>query len=142
MANISAQAQANMNVIRDWIEAHNRHDIDGELAFWDDAAEMTIVPTGRTYSGVAELRAAAEMAVKSHGRKTISHLIASDDWVCAEYVSRSTVHGPMNAHNIAIPAGVDKHIELQICFLANIKDGKIIRTREYWDTASMMRQLA
>ncbi len=133
---------ANIQVIEDWLEAHNRDDVEGELAFWDDHAEMTIVPTGKIYDGIDELREAAKMAVKSHGRKTLTHIFADNDWVCAEYTVVSQVQGPMDAHNIKIPAGVTKEITLQICFLANIQNGKIIRSREYWDSGSMMRQLS
>ena len=138
---MESKNQANITVIQEWIESHNRDDIDAELGFWDDKATMTIVATGKTYSGIAELQAAAQMAVKSHGRKTITHIFTGDDWVCAEYTAKSTVSGPMDAHGIVIPAGVVKDMELQICFLARIQDGKIIESREYWDTASMMRQL-
>ncbi len=132
----------NIQIIKDWLEVHNRDDVEGELSFWDDHAEMTIVPTGKIYRGIEELREAAKMAVKSHGRKTLTHIFADDDWVCAEYTVTSQVQGPMDAHNIKIPAGVTKEITLQICFLANIQNGKIVRSREYWDTGSMMRQLS
>jgi len=135
-------AAINIQIIKDWLDAHNRDDIDSQLTFWDDNAEMTITPTGRVYRGINELRDAAVMAVKSHGRKTLTHIFADDDWVCAEYMATSNVQGTMDAHNIKIPAGVTKELTLQICFLANIQNGKIVRSREYWDTGSMMRQLS
>ena len=90
--------------------------------------------------GIDELRSAAQMAVRSQGRKTLSHIFADSEWVCAEYTAVSHVAGPMDAHNIKIPAGVTKELTLQICFLANIVNGKIVRSHEYWDTGSMMRQ--
>ncbi|OBB93420.1 hypothetical protein A5781_18635 [Mycobacterium sp. 852002-30065_SCH5024008] len=31
--------------------------------------------------------------------------------------------------------------ELQVCFVCEIKDGRIHRAREYWDAASVSRQL-
>ena len=138
---MSSTAEQNIQVIKEWLDAHNRDDIEGELAFWDDHAEMNIIPTGKTYNGIDELRAAAQMAVKAQGRKTLNHLFTDDEWACAEYTSVAKVEGPMDAHNISIPAGITKEITLQICFLANIKGGKIMRSREYWDTGSMMRQL-
>lgn len=139
---MSSKAEQNTKVITDWLEAHNRDDIEGELAFWDDNAKMTIIPTGKVYNGIDELRAAAQMAAKSQGRKTLSHIFADDEWVCAEYVSVSYVAGPMDAHNIKVPAGVTKELTLQICFLANVVEGKIVQSHEYWDTGSMMRQLS
>ncbi|HSX07016.1 MAG TPA: ester cyclase [Candidatus Saccharimonadia bacterium] len=139
---MGSNSEQNIKVIKDWLEVHNRDDIEGELAFWDDNAEMTITPTGKVYNGIDELRAAAQMAAKSQGRKTLSHIFASDEWVCAEYIAKSYVAGPMDAHNIKIPAGVTKELTLQICFLANVVDGKIVHAREYWDTGSMLRQLS
>lgn len=140
---MSIITQQNIGAVTSWLEAHNRDDVEGELALWDHHAEMTIVPTGKKYTGIDELRAAAQMAAKAHGRKTLNSIFAGDDgWVCAEYTSVSTVHGPMDAHNIKIPAGVAKELTLQICFLAELKDGKIVRSREYWDTGSMLRQLS
>jgi len=131
----------NLELIQRWIEAHNRDDIEAELDCWDDDAEMTIVPTGMTYKGKAALREAAKMAVKSKGRKVITHIFASGDWVCAEYTAYATIHGPMNAHGIVIPAGISKNTQLKVCFLANIREGKIVLSREYWDTGSMTKQL-
>jgi len=139
---MNSKAEQNIKVITDWLDAHNRDDIEGELAFWDDSAKMTIIPTGKVYNGVDELRAAAQMAAKSQGRKTLNHIFADDEWVCAEYTAVSYVAGPMDAHNIKIPAGVTKELTLQICFLANVVEGKIVQSHEYWDTGSMMRQLS
>lgn len=138
---MATNSEQNINVIKNWLEAHNRDDIEGELSYWDNNAHMTIIPTGKTYNGIDELRAAAQMAVKSHGRKTLNHIFADGEWVCAEYTVVSQVAGPMDAHNIKIPAGVTKELTLQICFLANVVNGKIVRSREYWDTGSMLRQL-
>ena len=60
---MSSTAEQNIQVIKEWLDAHNRDDIEGELAFWDDHVEMTIIPTGKIYNGIDELRAAAQMAV-------------------------------------------------------------------------------
>ncbi len=42
-------SQANMDLIRNWVEAINRNDIPAELACWQPDGEFFIVPTGTTY---------------------------------------------------------------------------------------------
>jgi ketosteroid isomerase-like protein len=94
-------AQENMDLIRAWVDAVNRNDVEGELACWQPDGEMTIMATGATSKGHAALRqggersAAMVSAQPLVGRKHITNLFASEEWVCVEYHSRATITGPI-----------------------------------------------
>ena len=130
------------------VDAINRDDVAGELACWQPDGEMTVVPTGTTFKGIEALRRGGEESASmvgaqpSQGRKQITNLFASGDWVCVEYDVRATAAGPIALQNVTIiPAGVSRTIELKVCVIAHIRDGKIDHAGEYWDSASMARQL-
>ena len=76
------------------------------------------------------------------GRKQITNLFATDDWACVEYDVVATADGPIELEGITlIPAGERRALELRVCVIVNITDGKMAVAREYWDSASMARQL-
>lgn len=142
-------AQTNMDLVRAWVDAINHNDVEAELACWQPDAQMTVVPLGVTFKGVDEFRRGG---VKSsamvgtqplEGRKQITHLFGSgDDWVCVEYDVQASVDGPIVLQNvIVVPAGVSRNLELKVCVIAHVRNGKMDVAREYWDSASMARQL-
>jgi ketosteroid isomerase-like protein len=144
----SQSAQENMNLIRRWVEAVNRNDVRGELACWQPDGEFFIVPTGTTYKGTAEIeqagRASAAMvgAQPAQGRKQITSLFASEDCVCVEYDAQAAIAGPIEVGGVTILAeGASRTLELKVCVVAQIRDGKMDRAREYFDSSSMARQL-
>ncbi|SRR6266700_205366 len=141
-------AQENMNLIRAWVDAVNRNDVEGELACWQPDGEMTIMATGTTSKGHAALRQGGEWSASMvsaqplQGRKQITNLFASDEWVCVEYHSRATITGPIEMRGVTIiPEGISRAIDTEACVIAHIRDGKMDRAREYFDSATFARQL-
>jgi hypothetical protein len=109
---------------------------------------MTVVPTGTTLKGVEALRRGGEKSASmvgaqpAQGRKQITNLFASEEWVCVEYDVRATVTGPLEVQGVTIiAAAVERTVELKVCVIAHIRDGKMDIVREYWDSATMGRQL-
>ncbi len=43
-------AQTHMDLVRAWVDAINRNDIEAELACWQPDAQMTVVPLGVTFT--------------------------------------------------------------------------------------------
>jgi ketosteroid isomerase-like protein len=141
-------AQENMNLIRAWVDAVNRNDVEGELACWQPDGEMTIIATGATSKGHAALRrrrersAAMVSAQSLAGRKHITNHFASEEWVCVEYHSRATITGLIEMRGVTIiPEGISRAIDTEVCVIAHIRDGKMDSAREYFDSATFARQL-
>src|SRR5262245_52998709 len=92
-------ARQNVELIRRWVDAINRNDVEAELACWQTDGEMTVVPTGTTFKGTEALRRGGESSAAMvgaqpvAGRKQITNLFASDDWACVEYDVRAIVVG-------------------------------------------------
>ena len=56
--------------------------------------------------------------------------------------SSATIAGPIAPRGLAIvPEGATRSIELRVCVIAHIHDGKMARAREYFDSGSIARQL-
>lgn len=149
MALLQTAAQENMRIIRAWIDAHNRQDMKA-LEYLDEDIEIVEIPTGVVYKGMAKMKELAEMAYRRHGWKDITHIMATNEEVCVEYIARADTSQPLTEaekagglHGVDISkARADKALfELKVCFVCHIKDGKIDRAREYWDAATITRQL-
>lgn len=147
-SNESLSAKQNSNLVRQWVEAVNRNDVEGELACWQPDGEFFIVPTNTTYKGLSEIRKAGEKSAAmvggqpAEGRKQITNLFAGDDWACVEYDSEATITGPVTIQNLTIiPEGTKRTVILKACVVIHLKDHKIYRAREYFDSSSMARQL-
>jgi ketosteroid isomerase-like protein len=141
-------AQDNINIIRAWIDAHNRRDMNA-LDYMDEDVEI-VVPTGVTHKGFDVMRKLAEMAYSRGGWKDITNIFASEDEACVEYNAKGNLSEPLSEserktgiHGIDLSSAkpAAKTIELKVCFVCHFKNGKIDRAREYWDTASLMRQM-
>lgn len=143
--------QRNMSVIKTWIEAHNRQDVEGALVFFDDDIEIEEIPTGVKYKGIDSIREMARVAYSSQGYKVITNLFASKDWACVEYdasanlTEASNISGPSIfgniQHGVSPPTG-KQTIEMKVCYLAHFNQkGKMDRVREYWDSFSVLTQM-
>jgi ketosteroid isomerase-like protein len=142
-------AQENMRIIHAWIDAHNRQDMKA-LDYLDEQIEIIEIPTGVIYKGMAKMKELAAVAYRRRGYKEITHIMATDEEVCVEYTARADLSQPLTEvekasgiHGIEISKVKISHapFELKVYFVCHIKDSKIDRAREYWDVATVMRQL-
>ncbi len=141
-------AQTNMQLIQAWVDAVNRNDVQAELACWQPDGEFEVVATGTIYQGVAELEraggASAAMVAgqPAQGRKQITNLFASEDWACVEYATHATIAAPIALRGVElVPTGATRSVDTRVCVIAHIRDGKMDRAREYFDSGSIARQL-
>jgi ketosteroid isomerase-like protein len=146
---ISPAARHNMDIIRAWLDAHNRQDMQA-LDYMDDEVEIVETPTGVVWRGRQDIESLARLAYERRSYKELTHLFAADDEVCAEYTTRVSTADPVSEfakehglHGIDITNAQPtvQTFALPVCFVCHISNGKIDRAREYWDAASMARQL-
>lgn len=145
---IMNSSQKNMDLIREWVDAINRNDVEAELDCWQPDGEFFVVPTGTTYKGVKEIRKAGEKSASVvggqpiKGRKQITHLSAGEAWACVEYDTHADIVGPIVIKDLTLlPEGVKKTVITKACVVFQLKDGKIYHAREYFDASSMAQQL-
>jgi steroid delta-isomerase-like uncharacterized protein len=119
--------------------AWNAHDATQWLkSFAEDAVfESETVPTS-PLKGHAGLRQVFDLYHSAFPDTKLEILqeIASGPFVVARTKASGTHHGSLGA----IPA-THRHVSFEICFIAEYRNGKIIHTRNFWDTATMLRQL-
>jgi ketosteroid isomerase-like protein len=92
----------------------------------------------------------ARLAYSRKSLKRLTRVFATDKEACVEYLTVVSTAGEVSdferehgLHGIDISNAkptVDT-FELPVCFVCEIQDGKIRRAREYWDAASLARQL-
>jgi ketosteroid isomerase-like protein len=141
-------AQANVELIKAWLDAHNRQDMKA-LDYMSDDVEIVETPTGVVWRGRCDMEDLARLAYSRKSHKRLTHMFATDREACVEYVTIVSIAGEVTAsekkqglHRIDVSNArptVDT-FELPVCFVCEIEDGKIRRAREYWDAAAMARQ--
>ena len=75
-----------------------------------------------------------------NARTELSTVLADGDWVATEHVGRGTHSGPLLTPGGEVPA-TGRAIELRFCELFEVREGKVVRLRAYWDQMTFLRQL-
>ncbi len=142
--------QRNLATIRNWLDAHNRQD-EGAIDCYTEDIEIVEMPTGVIYKGMEQMRRLAEMAYRRKGYKKLTHTFATDSEACVEYVAMADRSLPLtDAERREGVHGVDvsrarlsaRPFAMPVCYVCHFTpEGKIDRVREYWDVATMTRQL-
>jgi ketosteroid isomerase-like protein len=140
---------ANLNLIKAWLDAHNRQDMKA-LDYMSDDVEIVEMPTGVIWRGRRDMENLARLAYSRKSQKRLTHVFATATEACVEYVTVVSIAGEVSdfekgqgLHGIDISNAKPtvETFELAVCFVCEIQDGKIRRAREYWDATSLARQL-
>ena len=141
-------AEQHVALVRAWVDAINRNDVEAELARWQPDGQFIVIPTSTAYRGVEELRRAGANSLPAigdqpvEGRKQITNVFATDDAACVEYDTLADIQGPITIRGMTlIPEGVTRRVQSKVCVVFRLTDGKLQVGREYWDSASITRQL-
>ena len=130
--------QANVQIARDGWDAWNAHDVNAWLKILDEKHvwETDTLPApliGRDAAGQAMRM---YLAAFPDLRFTVDQLLSSGDYVVSRYTATGTHRGDL----MGIPP-TNRHAETHGCTVAEIKNGKAVRTWGYWDTGHLLRQL-
>jgi len=129
----------NMAANRASFAAWNAHDATQWLKnFADDAVyESDTVPTSphKGHAGIRQLFDLYHTAFPDTHLEIVQE-IASGPYVVTRTKATGTQHGPLGS----LP-GTHRTSIVEICFIAEYRNGKIHHMRAFWDTASMLRQL-
>jgi steroid delta-isomerase-like uncharacterized protein len=124
-------------IAREYFEAWNRREFGRIAELVADDAEI-IDFDGTVDRGPTGAREQSERyaAAFPDGKLEIKQIVTSGETAIAELVGRGTNDGPLGE----LPA-THKSVELPFCDVLTIRDGKVVRDRQYGDTATMLQQL-
>lgn len=138
----SEMATNNDNLLKRLIEAENSHDIEKLVALVTDDVIIEDVPfvtfgmlmngkdgVRRGYAGFIEATPDFKIEPKSW--------VTSDRWFSLEWVLTATQKGDLPG----IP-GSGKHFSIRGCSFGEFENGKLKGRRDYWDFATLAKQLA
>ncbi|MEM1360509.1 MAG: ester cyclase [Pseudomonadota bacterium] len=74
------------------------------------------------------------------GTLEITNVIVAGDWAVVEFTNRGHQTGPLKSSLGEFPPS-GKYMEARYCSVMRVKDGKVVEGRDYYDSASIARQL-
>jgi len=117
-------------------------DIDGVMKLWTPEGEWLIMATGEKFSGLDQIRQLATRSVAARVHNSGEGLLPFNVFTNAEgtkliweYVHKGVVteKWPASTHKPI----VGTKFELPIILICEIKDGKLIKIREYFDMQTL-----
>jgi steroid delta-isomerase-like uncharacterized protein len=74
------------------------------------------------------------------GEVKITNVIVQGDWAVVEFVNRGTQTGNLHSSLGEFPP-TGRSMEVRYCSVMKVRDGKVVEGRDYYDSASIARQL-
>ena len=74
------------------------------------------------------------------GEVKIARVIVQDDWAVVEFVNRGTQTGALKSSLGEFPP-TGRFMEVRYCSVMRVRDGKVVEGRDYYDSASIAKQL-
>ncbi len=74
------------------------------------------------------------------GSLSVTNVIVQGDWAVVEFVNRGTQTGTLKSSLGEFPPS-GRSMEVRYCSVMRVKDGMVVEGRDYYDSASIARQL-
>ncbi len=74
------------------------------------------------------------------GEVKITRVVVQDDWAVVEFVNRGVQSGPLKSSLGEFPPS-GRFMEVRYCSVMRVAGGKVVEGRDYYDSASIARQL-
>ena len=137
---VNSQSIENANVIQQWVDLLARwgdnpaRDIPLVLDLLDDECEWTLMATGEHVKGKDAIvkwseKSAAAIRHTAEHKLEVTNLFANEDKGCLEYVHRALLTLPGQKEPTLI--------EMPICIVFQLRNGKIFRANEYYEIEQM-----
>ncbi len=132
----------NVSIARSFYDHWNNRDFDRAAAMFAPDSEIVLVGHNTRLTGPEGATELARMWADGFpdGRVTIDRTCASGDCACVEMTGRGTHTGTLRSPGGDIPA-TGRSVELEMCDVFEIRDGKIVSLRSYLDSGAMLAQL-
>ena len=132
----------NVTVARTFHEAWAKHNPELGAAFIADDCEFIDIPRGEIQRGPDGYRHDYERwrAAFPDGTVEITKILSEGDWVVVEYTNSGTNTGPLKTPIGEFPP-TNRQMRVNYCSIMQIRNGKIICGRDYYDASTILRQL-
>lgn len=132
----------NVTVARTFHEAWAERNPEKGAAVIADDCKFIDVPRGETQIGPEGYRQDYERwrSAFPDGTVKITNVIAENDWVVVEYTNSGTNTGKLQSAIGDFPP-TNRKIEVQYCSVMQVKNGKVISGRDYYDVSTILHQL-
>ena len=74
------------------------------------------------------------------GEVKVVNVIVEGDWAVVEFLNRGTHTGPLHSSLGTFPPS-GKKMEIRYCSVMRVEDGMVVEGRDYYDSATIARQL-
>lgn len=129
-------------LVRVIFDGFNRRALDRVAAICADDFVLEDLPAGHALRGPEGLRqwlqTWVDAAPDAHTR--LERIFGEDDWVATEHHGTATHTGPLRTPLGEIPP-TGRTIDLWFSENFQVRDGKLVRMRVYYDGATLLRQL-
>jgi predicted ester cyclase len=124
------------------IGAFNDRKVERAMDLVDESAEWLVTPYGVTNHGPEGYKKHWELwtTAAPDCEIEIAELTPGPNVVTAEFIARGTHSGPLSTPRGEIPPSNNK-VELRLCDVIRIRDGRAYGSRIYFDMLSLLRQV-
>lgn len=124
--------------MRGYFDALNDRDYDRAAAAFDAACEFVSMASGTRFTGPSSMLNGLREFVAAFPdlRADVEHVVAAGPFVAAEWRTTGTHQGEFRGE---LPTGI--RFERRGCAVAEVRDGRIVRYRDYYDRATLLEQL-
>jgi steroid delta-isomerase-like uncharacterized protein len=132
----------NLKIARAFYDGFNKRNFANVQKLVDEDAQFQLIPSNTKFSGKEGYLHLAQGWANAFpdGQCHISNIAAGEDWAVVEFAGRGTQTGPlMSPEGNIMPTG--KSVDIPFCDVFKIKNGRVVSLNEYFDTATMMKQL-
>ena len=135
-------ARENARIARALYHRFNLRDFESVILLISPTAEWECVARKRNYLGLKGYREMAESWITAFSDIDfdIVNLIATDQWVAAEYWGSGTHDGWWREQGRMIPPSGNR-IRIAFCEVIRINGRKILSSRKYYDKAELLGQM-
>jgi steroid delta-isomerase-like uncharacterized protein len=131
------------HVLQALFDAINARDLDRLETLHADEYELVDEATGEVFRGQRGARRNNEVWLDAFPdlRWDVTNVIENGDHAAVEATGRGTHTGPLRTDDGVQPP-TQRRIEIRICTVGHVRDGKLVDGRDYYDRSLLLRQLA
>lgn len=135
-------AQDHAAVAHALYEIYNTRDFERGAALIDEQATWTNMATGQTFQGPEGYKAFVSgwAGAFPDSQVVISTLNTAGDIVVCEFKGQGVHTGPLMSPTGPIPP-THRPIDVPFCEVLQMRDGRVVAARTYFDLATLLRQL-
>jgi steroid delta-isomerase-like uncharacterized protein len=125
-----------------YFEALNARDLERGASLVADGCVWFHVATGDRFVGPEGYLTSARrwLAAFPDTAIEVKRLLPGEDWVVAEVIAHGTHTGPLATTAGTIPP-TGRTGDLEFCYVLEIREGRIVGGRIYYDTTTMLERL-